>query len=68
MCACHMMVHGTYLRRQTDEAQYLDIVQQGHWIWAYDNINIHTQARHEHQGLFNSTNAVASFPFCRPPL
>ena len=51
-----------YLRRLTDEAQYLEIVKQGHWMWAYDNINIHMRARHERQGLFNSTNAVASFP------
>ena len=24
-----------YLRRLTDEAQYLEIVKQGHWLWEY---------------------------------
>ena len=42
-----------YLQRLTNEAQYLKIVKQGHWMWAYDNINIHMRARHERQGLFN---------------
>ena len=42
-----------YLQRLTNEAQYLEIVKQGHWMWAYDNINIHMRARHERQGLFN---------------
>ena len=39
-----------YLKRLTDEARYLQVVKQGHWMWAYD-INIHMQARHERQGL-----------------
>ena len=42
-----------YLQKLTNEAQYLEIVKQGHWMWAYDNINIHMRARHERQGLFN---------------
>ena len=42
-----------YLQRLTNEAQYLEIVKQGHWMSAYDNINILMQARHERQGLFN---------------
>ena len=44
LCVC-VSYEGTwhYLRRLTDEAQYLEIVQQGHWMWAY-NINIATYA------------------------
>ena len=44
LCVC-VSYDGTwhYLRRLTDEAQYLEIVQQGHWMWAY-NINIATYA------------------------
>ena len=36
-----------YLQKLTNEAQYLEIVKQGHWMWAYDNINIPMRARHE---------------------
>ena len=39
-----------YLRNLTEQARYLRVVQEGHWLWAYDNINIHRRARHERQG------------------
>lgn len=41
-----------YLRQITAEAMYLDRIREGHWIWAYDNLNIHQRVRHERHGTF----------------
>ena len=32
------------------QANLLSKIQGGHWIWAYDNLNIHRSTRHERQG------------------
>ena len=40
-----------YLRKLTDEAMYLNRIQDGHWIWAYDNLNIYQRVRHERYGI-----------------
>lgn len=40
-----------YLLSLTQEAELLSKVQSGHWLWAYDNLNIHCHARHERQGV-----------------
>ncbi len=42
-----------YLRQLTTEAQYLDVVRDGHWQWVYDNINMYQRIRHERQGSLN---------------
>ena len=34
----------------TTEAQYLEVVRGGHWMWVYDNVNIHQKVRHEREG------------------
>ena len=39
-----------YLRQLTTEARYLEVVTGGHWIWVYDNVNIHQKVRHEREG------------------
>ena len=39
-----------HLRALTQQANLLTKVQSGHWIWAYDNLNIHRPCRHERQG------------------
>ena len=44
-----------YLRQLTTEAQYLEVVREGHWIWVYDNVNIHQKVRHEREGQYEST-------------
>jgi len=32
------------------KARYLEVVREGHWIWVYDNVNIHQNVRHEREG------------------
>lgn len=39
-----------YLRKITSEAMYLERIREGHWIWAFDNLNIHQRVRHERFG------------------
>ena len=39
-----------YLRQLTSQARYTDIVKSGHWIWVYDNLNMHQRVRHEREG------------------
>lgn len=34
----------------TEDAQYTERVQDGHWIWVYDNLNLHQVVRHEREG------------------
>lgn len=39
-----------YLKQLTAEARFLEIVREGHWLWVYDNLNLHQHVRHERQG------------------
>ena len=39
VCVSHMTAW-KYLRQLTQEAKYLDVVRQGHWLWVYDNLNL----------------------------
>ena len=39
-----------YLRQLTAEARYQEAVTVGHWLWVYDNPNIHQPVCHEHEG------------------
>ena len=39
-----------YLRLLTTQSQYADVVRSGHWMWVYDNLNIHYRVRHERTG------------------
>ena len=39
-----------YLRKLTTEAEYLQVVRCGHWLWVYDNVNLHQKVRHEREG------------------
>ena len=41
-----------YLRQLTSEAMYLDHIREGHWMWAYDNLNIYQRVRHERYGKY----------------
>ena len=47
---CHTVQHGTTLRQLTTQARYSDMVREGHWIWVYDNLNMHQRVRHERTG------------------
>ena len=40
-----------YLRKLTTEAEYLEVIRSGHWLWVYDNVNLHQKVRHERDGL-----------------
>ena len=39
-----------YLLKLTTDAKYKQKVQEGHWLWVYDNLNVHQKVRHERQG------------------
>ena len=39
-----------YLMALTTEAKYQEMIRSGHWMWVYDNLNIHHRVRHERQG------------------
>ena len=39
-----------YLMKLTQDARYTEQVQAGHWIWVYDNLNLHQTVRHEREG------------------
>ena len=39
-----------YLQKLTNEAEYLKVVRSGHWLWVYDNVNLHLKVRHEREG------------------
>ena len=55
VCVSHMTTW-KYLRQLTQEAKYLDVVRQGHWLWVYDNLNLLKSIRHEQEG--NHTSCV----------
>ena len=38
------------LQKLTEEAEYLKVVRKGHWLWVYDNVNLHQKVRHERAG------------------
>ena len=40
-----------YLQQLTTQARYLECVQDGHWQWVYDNVNIWQAVRHEREGM-----------------
>ena len=39
-----------YLRKMVEEMRVEAKVTSGHWVWAYDNLNIHHCVRHERIG------------------
>ena len=39
-----------YLIKLTQDAKYTEKVQSGHWVWVYDNLNLHQPVRHERVG------------------
>ena len=48
-----------YLRLLITQSQYVDMVRSGHWMWVYDNLNIHQRVRHEHSGERNNKRMIA---------
>lgn len=44
----------SYLMKLTTDANYVEQVQEGHWIWVYDNLNLHQVVRHEREGTSKS--------------
>ena len=39
-----------YLKHLTQEAKYLEVVRDGHWLWVYDYLNALQSVRHEREG------------------
>ena len=39
-----------YLEQLIECIDYMGQLRQGHWLWIYDNFNIHQAIRHERQG------------------
>ena len=39
-----------HLLKLTEKAQFPIVVQEGYWIWMYDNLNFQKKIRHEHLG------------------
>ena len=39
-----------YLKQLTQEARYLEVVREGHWV--YDNLNYLLSIRHEREGRY----------------
>lgn len=40
----------SYLQKLTQDAEYSKQVMSDHWIWIYDNLNLHQAVRHEREG------------------
>lgn len=38
-----------YLKRLSEEADYVGQVKEGHWLWVYDNFNYHQTTHHENK-------------------
>ena len=45
-----------YLQQLTIDANYLEVITTGHWLWIYDTLNIHLTVRHERKGMFIDTS------------
>ena len=39
-----------YIQQLTAEAGYQQAVQNGHWQWVFENLNMHQTVRHKRQG------------------
>ncbi len=39
-----------YLKQLTQQSRYTELLREGHWIWVFDNLNIHQKVRHERDG------------------
>ena len=39
-----------YVRRLAVEAGHTETIQNGRWLWIYDNLNWHMRVRHEREG------------------
>ena len=40
------------------QANLVSKIQSGHWIWVYDNVDIHRSTRHERQGEYYSNDIL----------
>ena len=43
-----------YLRQLTVEARYQELIQTGHWLWNFDNVNLQQRVRHEREGTYTT--------------
>ena len=41
-----------HLKRLMMEANYMEKVQEGHWLWIYDNFNMPKTTRHERHSKY----------------
>ena len=49
-----------HLKRLMMEENYVEKVRDGHWLWIYDNSNMHQTTRHERQSelLYEFLNVI----------
>ena len=52
-----------YLTQLTVEARYQELIQTGHWLWNFDNINLQQSVRHEQEGTYSNTYNVTMHLF-----
>ena len=52
-CVFDTLLHGSTSNNLTakSRSRYLEIVREGHWIWAYDNLNVNIRVHHEREGM-----------------
>ena len=48
-----------YLLQLTTEAKYDRAIQEGKWLWVFDNVNFQQRVRHERQG--NNQNIIKNY-------
>ena len=57
MCMSYDMTW-EYLHRLIAEMNAEGKIKSGHWIWAFDNFNVHHRVKHEREGQYINTYVV----------
>ena len=47
---CFVLDRLELLKKLTAEAMYIEAIRKDHWLWVYDNFNMHERVRHEREG------------------
>ena len=52
-----------YFKKLTAEAMYIEAIRRDHWLWVYDNFNMHEWVRHEREGTHNHADNVTKIDY-----
>lgn len=52
-----------YLKKLTQESNFLDVIRSLRCIFVYDNLNIHHVARHERDSKYTCACVTTSVPY-----